>query len=539
MSSPDGWQHGTEVPPTIADPVALFRHLEVSRHFHRDTGFGRMFHPGRVSFREHRPTDSLHVIVHGNRVAAHVDRVSPLGVQTRRRPRYSLRATAAHNLVGMAEDLLGFLRGRQGDHRSELDCEWLWDRTHDLPKAGGLLDPESSAWSVQMEAQVSGALDEVRLRDALASVLCRRPFDQEPLRVFECPDDAALERARVEFHRQAAGMSEWPPLRAGLARRPDGDVFLLNVNHAAGDGFATRSLLDTIAQAYATGATPEAAPDFPAVRDLPVRPASASVSVAMAVAHSVVERVRDLLGRPAQLVPDGARGDAAFGFHQVCLSVADTARVVDATRPGTSRNVLLAGLHRAIGEWNLRHGAPARRIGVLVPVDLRPDDWPADRLGNFSVTARVLTSRRHRSDSANALRAVTSQTTRNKRSRTGVALIAALDRSGLLPLWSKQSVVVLQPLTRNRLVDTALLANLGWVGEAPCFGHEAGETVHVWFSLPSRAAQMLCVGAVTVSGQLHLVLRYPHRLFDADAARRFADCLVAELTAPTAGRPQQ
>jgi NRPS condensation-like uncharacterized protein len=164
--------------------------------------------------------------------------------------------------------------------------------------------------------------------------------------------------------------------------------------------------------------------------------------------------------------------------------------------------------------------------------------WPEDRIGNFSVTARVLTSRRHRSDSAAALRAVTSQTTRNKRSRTGIALLAALDRSGLLPLWSKQSLVVLQPLTRNRLVDTALLANLGWVEKAPWFGDEAGETVHVWFSSPSRAPQMLCVGAVTVSGQLHLVLRYPHRLFDAAAAERFADCLVAELTARAGPGPQ-
>ena len=34
---------------------------------------------------------------------------------------------------------------------------------------------------------------------------------------------------------------------------------------------------------------------------------------------------------------------------------------------------------------------------------------------------------------------------------------------------------------------------------------------------------------MTVAGRLHLVLRYPLRLFSDDAARRFAECLVAEM----------
>jgi NRPS condensation-like uncharacterized protein len=141
----------------------------------------------------------------------------------------------------------------------------------------------------------------------------------------------------------------------------------------------------------------------------------------------------------------------------------------------------------------------------------------------------VSTSRRHRAHRASTLKAVTEQTTRNRRARTGVALLAALDRSGLLPLWSKQSQVVLQPITRNRLVDTALLANLGALDEAPSFGADAGETTHVWFSSPARTPLTLSVGAVTVAGRLHLVLRYPRRLLDADAASRFADCFMAEL----------
>jgi NRPS condensation-like uncharacterized protein len=247
------------------------------------------------------------------------------------------------------------------------------------------------------------------------------------------------------------------------------------------------------------------------------------------VFKAMIERVRDGLARPARLAADGAVDEAGCGFHLVKLSPADTALVGIIERPGTGRNTLMAGLHRAIGEWNLEHGTPGRQIGVLVPVNLRPSEWDESKIGNFSVTARVSTRRRHRSDPSAVLKAVTSQTTRNKRTRTGVALVAALARTGLLPLWAKQSLVVLQPLTRNRLVDTAMIAHLGWFPSGPTFGTDAGETVELWFSVPARAPLALSIGAVTLGGRLHLTFRYPRRLFSADAARRFADCFVANV----------
>jgi hypothetical protein len=124
-ASDDG--HPGEDSPTVSDPVGLLRDLESSRRFHRDTGLGRIFHPGVVTFRENVPTNSLHVLVDQNRIAAHVDRVSPLGLRPERPSRYSLRRAVSHNVVGMLHDLVRLVLGRQGDHRAELDCEWLWD----------------------------------------------------------------------------------------------------------------------------------------------------------------------------------------------------------------------------------------------------------------------------------------------------------------------------------------------------------------------------------------------------------------------------
>jgi NRPS condensation-like uncharacterized protein len=523
--------------PPITDPVALLRDLETSGRFHRDTGFGRVYHPGSISLRENRPNDSLHIVVTDDRIAAHVDRVSPLGIRPQRRTRYSLRRAAAHNLVGAAQDLVALLRGRQGDHRSELDCEWVWEPSRGVPDPADLLDPRASAWSVHFEAQVAGSLDVTRLRAALAETLSSHPMEFDPLRVVECTDDIGLDKVRSELQSEPMTAMEWPPLRARLVHHPDGDILMLNVNHAASDGASGLRILHAIAAAYAGDVGRDPPLDFPTVRNLPVRPASAPVSTLHGRYRVLVERLRDQLARPARLAPVEPGDQPGYGFHLVKLSAVDTRLVVNPDRPGTSRNILLAGLHLAIGEWNLAHGTPGRRVGVLIPTNLRPQEWRHERVGNFSVTARVSTSRRHRAGPASALEAVTTQTTRNKRSRTGVALLEALDRTGLLPLWAKQSQVVIQPLTGNRLVDTAMLANLGRLDEPPSFGPAAGETGDVWFSVPARVPQCLCIGAVTVSGELHLVIRYPHRLFSPDAASRFGDCLVAQILTVGRSRP--
>ena len=511
--------------PTIADPVAFLRRLVSSGRFHRDSGFGRIYHPGSVSLRENAPADSLHIVVHGDHISAHVDKVSPLGDSQG----YSVQRAALHNVVGAAQDLVRLLRGRKGDHRSHLDCEWVWEGYEPTPDRAHLLDP--CAWSVHVEVRVAGTLDDTRMRKAFDTVVGHRPAEHDPLRVVTCRDFEALDAARDDLLAEPVTMNLWPPLQAVLAHHPDGDVLVLNVNHAASDGFSAVRVMESIAGAYADADPPGPALDFLAVNDLPVRPASKPVSAIEAWYRVVVERVRDLLANPARLAPDHAADRSGYGFHFVRLSVADTRRVANVHRQGTARNLLLAALHLAIGEWNLAHGTPGRRIGVLVPVDLRPDHWRREVVGNFSVTARVSTSRRHRSGARAALRAITGQKTRNKRFRTGVALLAALERNGLLPLWAKQSLVVLQPLTRNKEVDTALLADVGWLTEAPSFGAEAGETTAVWCSLPARAPQSLCIGAVVVAGRLHLTFRYPHRLFDAGAARRFADCYVEHVIA--------
>lgn len=519
---------------TIADPAALLHHLDVDGHFHRDGRLGRVFHRGMVSLRENVPEDGLHVSVDDNRLKAHVDKVSPLTVDADGASVYSVRRALAHNLAGMAEDLLWLLRGRQGDHRCELDCEWWPRERSDAAREPVLLDPRTGAWSVQLEARVAGTLDEPRLRAALGSAVGRGGPRRDPLDVVDCRDDAALDVARARLQHSAVPADQSPPLQVCLARHPAGDVLMLSLNHAAVDGFGALRVLTAIAAAYAGGA--DAHPlDFLATRDLPVRPASGRPSLPVRRYTRAVEFVRNLRDRPARLAADDAGDDAGCGFHLLALPADDTAHVAGAARGRENTSVLMAALHLAIGDWNARHGAPARRIGVLVHADLRPAQWREHPVGNFSVTARMSTRRADRADPGTALAKITRLVARNKRTRTGVALIAALERANLLALWAKQSIVVLAPLTANHSVDTTVLCNLGRLDEAPSFG-PAGETLELWFSTPARASLSLSVGAVIVGGRLHLTFRYPHRLLGPDAARRFADCYVAHLRSVAGAR---
>lgn len=108
--------------PDVED---LLRRLDDSDCFCRDSRVGRMYHRRGVSFREISPKDSLHVTLgEGGQVATHVDRHSPLA---RRQPggtcRYSLWRIAAHNLSGVAADLVRLALGRPDRRTQQLESE--------------------------------------------------------------------------------------------------------------------------------------------------------------------------------------------------------------------------------------------------------------------------------------------------------------------------------------------------------------------------------------------------------------------------------
>lgn len=132
-------RHASRFVPPLAATIPhetrpLFETLERDERFHRDGRLGRLFHPGTTSFREVSPTESLHVIIDGNKVSAHVDDVSPVLGRPDGTVRYPLARVVAHNLAGIAADFGRRLSGRRGEQRCKLECEAVW--VEDEPTEG-------------------------------------------------------------------------------------------------------------------------------------------------------------------------------------------------------------------------------------------------------------------------------------------------------------------------------------------------------------------------------------------------------------------
>lgn len=601
------------------DPLGMVNHLQQTGRFARDTVLGGLFHWSKVSLREMAPENSLHITLSGNRLWAHIDRLSPLADEhlhpgeaaesadpagEGRSARYSLLRAVAHNATHLLEGTRRLCTGRLGSHRLELECEVVdaeEGETVDTSECGEqdvgkaqevdehrgigvregqargdarrgdgaalprvpfslideavqIVDAEAAPWSIQMEARVAGRMDEQRLRAAVRHGLLRHPLaharrapaqasergyewelatdlEIDPLRVVECADGAALDAARADLYSLGVPLAESPPARLRLARHPDGDVLMLNVNHVAMDGFGVMRVLRSIARAYREEPDPVPPVDLRATRDLPALFGAGDAATRRARYAELLDKVRDLLGPPARLAADGGHQATGYGFHHRHLTADRTRALVAAVpAPATVNDLLLAALHLAIVRWNTDHGVASRRIGVLVPVNLWPDR-PDGVVGNYSLPVRVTTTARQRSSRAALLEVVTAQTRRMKERGTGAALIEVLGGAADLPIWAKRALPALLWLSGNRLVDTAMLSNLGRIDDVPQFGSDAGATTALWFSAPARMPLGLAVGAATAAGRLHLVFRYRRPLLDADAARRFAGLYVGSLEA--------
>jgi NRPS condensation-like uncharacterized protein len=235
----------------------------------------------------------------------------------------------------------------------------------------------------------------------------------------------------------------------------------------------------------------------------------------------------------ARITPDSGTGQPGYAFHRLTFT-AERTKALAAVEKGTVNDVLLAALHLAVAGWNDEHGTSSRRIGVMVPVNLRPKEWWEEMAGNFSLMVRVPTAPDDRTSPETVLDAVAGQSNRIKKGGTGAALIEALGGLDSEPLWAKQPVAALLSFTGKRIVDSVLLSNLGRLDDAPSFGPDAGDTTGLWFWAPARMPLGLSIGTVTVGGRLHLAFRYRHPLFDAGAARRFAERYAAALDRFTA-----
>ncbi|CAN5486268.1 hypothetical protein BH20ACT2_BH20ACT2_14900 [soil metagenome] len=420
-----------------------------------------------------------------------------------------------------------------------------------IDQAVHLFDSPAEPWGVQLELALRATLDEDRLRAAIRQALARHPLararqlparltdrewcwevapepEVEPLRVVDCADDDALAATRATLYSRQVPLVEAPPLRLVLARGPQGASLLLNANHAAFDGVGCLRLLQSVARAYTGEPDPDPPVSLAQARDVQGLLAAADGRARARRFRLLASKLADIAVRPARLATDGGSDEPGYGFHHVVLSKDQTAALLSGDGGPTVNDVLLVALTVAVVGWNEEHGRRAGRVGILMPVNLRPKAWREDVVTNLVLDARVVTMASQRTEPAALLRAISEQTDRVK-AGAGPALIEVIGGWTSLPLWAKQLLSPLLWFTGNRLVDTALMSNLGTATDELDFGPGVGVPEHAWFSAPTRMPCGLSVGVLTVGGRLHVTFRYRRPLLGAAAAAQLARCFVAEL----------
>lgn len=421
------------------------------------------------------------------------------------------------------------------------------------------IERQEDPWSVHLEVQVSGHIDESRLREALRATLQKHPMARARLQPYheatvtyqweitDSGDHLALDVVTAQTEAEIAAARERlisikvpitvaPAFYVTLVHHAEGDWLMLSVNHTLADGLSTFRLLTSILRHYA--GQPDPVPDFDplTVRDLK----------ALAGAKSVperIERIKHLMSylRDAAMSPPGRIAGLAgahqdlvnsprgYGTVQIALSADETRRVMSLReKPATINDLLLAALALTIQRWNRQQGLPGGRVSMMMPVNLRPQAWWFEVVSNFSSYTTVQLPDVGGSNLSAAMRNITAQTIQLKEAGAAGTLIDLLDFPRWLPAILKARLRDILPLVRKSLVETTWLSNLGRLAEAPDMG-DAGVVKSLFFSPPAPMPMGVSLGVASMGDSLFMTLRYRKSLFTPAMAATFAQLLKAEL----------
>jgi NRPS condensation-like uncharacterized protein len=349
----------------------------------------------------------------------------------------------------------------------------------------------------------------------------------------ECESPQDLARAREELLARTPALDRPGPFALLLAHSAGGDVIVLNLHHAAGDGMSALRLMASIARAY--GEVDEPLPDLDplAVRDVGALTAPGSIKERLTRGRAALDYVARGVSAPSRIAPEGDSDRAGYGFAFLQLEPDEVERLADLRTPGATVNdVLLAALAVTVRRWNERHDTPCGAVYLMMPVNLRPADWRNEVVGNFASYVSVRFGAGDHTTMASAVEAATAATQHIKDGGIAGLIVDLFGAPTLMPAALKQRMTDLIPLTGNLSVDTAVLSNLGRLSDVPELG-DAGAVREVWFSPPGRMPLGASLGAATLDGHLFITLRYRHAQFDAAAA----DAFLAELELALTDRP--
>jgi NRPS condensation-like uncharacterized protein len=415
------------------------------------------------------------------------------------------------------------------------------------------LDREEEPWSVHLEIRVEGHIDAGRLTTAVREAALAHPIARArlanaraidvhyeweiaeeltsvDLEEIECKAPSDLSHGRERLLSRTPDLDRPGPFSLLLAHDRDGDVLVVNLHHAAGDGLSALRLAGSIARAYAGEEDPAATVDALKVRDVSAMVGAGSLKERVIRGRAAVDYLTRGVSTPTRLAPQGPSDRPGYGFELLSFESEELERLLLLrVSEATFNDVLLGGLAVTVHRWNEQHGAHDGSVYLMMPINFRPPDWRFDIVGNYASYVSVRFAPENQTELPAAIQAAAARTRRIKRDGIAGLVVDLFALPSAFPSGLKQRMQRLIPLTGNLVVDTAVLSNLGRLPPSPSFG-DAGAVTAVWFSPPGRMPLGASLGAATLDGRLFLTLRYRHALFDANAAADFLTMLTQVLS---------
>src|SRR3954468_4669326 len=347
------------------------------------------------------------------------------------------------------------------------------------------LDREDEPWSVHLEIRAEGHIDKARLADAARTAALKHPIARARLGESRFTDvrydweiadqlvaidieeiDSGTERAREALLSRAPSLETPGPFSLLLAHEPEGDVVVLNLHHAAGDGLAALRLMGSIARAYGGEDDPLPSEDPLEVRDIQSLAGAGSVKERITRGRAMLDYLARGVSTPARIARQSGGDSPGYGFELLAFEPDEVRRVVERRSGGATVNdVLLGALAVTVRRWNDDHGESTGSVYLMMPINLRPPEWKFEVVGNFASYVSVRVGGSDHESLAPAVESAAASTRRIKDGGIAGLIVDLFDPTTLLPTGLKRRMQDLIPLTGNVVVDTAVLSNLGRIDE--------------------------------------------------------------------------
>jgi len=195
----------------------------------------------------------------------------------------------------------------------------------------------------------------------------------------------------------------------------------------------------------------------------------------------------------------------------------------------TVNDVLLAACFRVIDKWNGLHHKAARKVTIMVPVNIGPESFK-DVISNQLSYVSVSTQPRERADPSTLISKVSKDMRSMVKNGIPFSMVYFLHFVSYAPLpLLKVFAKFLMAVPIH--VDTILLSNLGIIWPEAAGEPQMGDSKikDITFMVPVVTPMGLSLGTHTNHGSLHICLGYKTGLFSRGKAQEFLDMYLEEV----------